>query len=336
MAKLTIVVSQSQGKNPAKRRLEEGIAAALLFDPDVDVSLVPHLYDMPADHSGLLFLRGVNGPLVVLSWLYPRAIRWVLDRQGVKGLEGHSLLRSEGEEDEDEPDEKSPSGIGPQGKVLNRRIWCLDLRAYEDPQPYLDEIKRITAEQSVTTVGLALSLAAGPNRERIAPYLEPQKLIANGAGKPEFEPEETKRRWYPVIDYSRCTNCMECIDFCLFGVYGLDHSGTILVEQQDNCKKGCPACSRVCPANAIVFPQHKTPAIAGASGEVTNLKIDLSKLFGGEEKDPIALAAAERDVELLRDGREAVGATIGLKRQSACKPRDALDDLIDGLDALDL
>ena len=76
--------------------------------------------------------------------------------------------------------------------------------------------------------------------------------------------EETGRRWYPVIDYSRCTNCMECIDFCLFGVYGVDNIETILVEQPDNCRKGCPACSRVCPENAIMFPQHKTPAIAGS------------------------------------------------------------------------
>ena len=76
--------------------------------------------------------------------------------------------------------------------------------------------------------------------------------------------EQTARRWYPVIDFSRCTNCMECIDFCLFGVYGVDRAETILVEQPDNCRKGCPACSRVCPENAIIFPQHKTPGIAGS------------------------------------------------------------------------
>lgn len=344
MAKLTVVVSQSQGKNPAKRHLEEEIAAALLFDPEVDVSLVPHLYDMHAEHSGLLFLRSISGPLVVLSWLYPRATRWVLDRQGVKGLEGTTLLRSADEEEsDDETEDDVATGIGSQGKVPNRRVWCLDLRAYDDPKVYLDEIRRIAAEQSMPTVGLSLSLAGSPHRDRIAPYLEPKKLLSNGSepGPPATEtslPEETKRRWYPVIDYSRCTNCMECIDFCLFGVYGLDHDGLILVEQQDNCKKGCPACSRVCPANAIIFPQHKTPAIAGASGEVTNLKIDLSKLFGGEEKDPLALAAAERDVELLRDGRDAVGMAVGLKKRqsAAAAPRDDLDDLIDGLDALDL
>ena len=44
-------------------------------------------------------------------------------------------------------------------------------------------------------------------------------------------------------------------------------------------------------------------------------------------------------MELQRDGRETVGATVGMpKRQAhaADKPRDDLDDLMDGLDALDL
>jgi NAD-dependent dihydropyrimidine dehydrogenase PreA subunit len=156
----------------------------------------------------------------------------------------------------------------------------------------------------------------------------------------DFSREEPKRRWYPVIDYSRCTNCMECIDFCLFGVYGVDTLDRILVEAQDNCKKGCPACSRVCPENAIIFPQHKTPAIAGAEGEVAGLKIDLSQLFGGlSGKDALEIAAAERDVELLRDGRAAVGMTVGIPKRQTHKPareKDELDALMDGLDALDV
>ena len=123
---------------------------------------------------------------------------------------------------------------------------------------------------------------------------------------PAFEPEKllspANRRWYPVIDYSRCTNCLECLDFCLFGVYGVDKSDRILVETQDNCKKGCPACSRVCPEQAIMFPEYKTPAIAGASvGAIGGLKIDLSKLFGGGEAvDALTQAVAERDQELSR------------------------------------
>jgi hypothetical protein len=130
---------------------------------------------------------------------------------------------------------------------------------------------------------------------------------------------------------------MECIDFCLFGVYGVDQVDRILVEQQDSCKKGCPACSRVCPENAIIFPGHKSPGIAGSNGEVAGLKIDLSKLFGGSSG--LETAVAERDAELVLDGREAVGMSVGLpKRQTAAEPskRDDLDDLMDSLDDLDL
>src|SRR5262249_46733911 len=152
----------------------------------------------------------------------------------------------------------------------------------------------------------------------------PEQLIQQPAG----------RRWYPVIDYSRCTNCMECLDFCLFGVYGVDGHDRILVEQQDNCKKGCPACSRVCPEQAIIFPDYKTPAIAGAPvGAISGLKIDLTKLFGGDGgTDALTQAVAERDRELVNDGREAVGMAVGIPKRQAGKaqgPKDELDNLMD-------
>jgi NAD-dependent dihydropyrimidine dehydrogenase PreA subunit len=156
--------------------------------------------------------------------------------------------------------------------------------------------------------------------------------------QPTVIADEGNRRWYPVIDYSRCTNCMECIDFCLFGVYGVDKVETILVEQPDNCRKGCPACSRVCPENAIIFPQHKTPAIAGSpEGSAGAFKIDLSKLFGAP--DALEQAVLERDVELVAVGRDAVGDAVGLpKRQNekSTEPKDDLDALMDKLDDLDL
>ena len=120
-------------------------------------------------------------------------------------------------------------------------------------------------------------------------------------------------------------------------VYGVDKLDRILVDEQDNCKKGCPACSRVCPENAIIFPGHKSSSIAGAEGEVGDLKIDLSKLFGAP--DALEMAVRERDVELVADGRDAVGMSVGIpKRQADAgdEPRDRLDDLIDGLDDLDL
>ncbi len=348
--KVTVVIAQSPGKNPVKRNVEETIAATLLLDPQVDVSLVPHLYDLTSDHTGMLFLKSVRGDMIVLSWLFPRAARWILDRNGVKGHEGVSLLKPAGDDEEDEgeqePPPERPDAVGA-WDLPDRKIYCLDLRDHAVPQVYLHEIRRIVQECSVQTVDLMGWINGSPAPEQLQRYLNPVGLASTSAGPGAAAAssqgngasgeEITRRRWYPVIDYSRCTNCMECIDFCLFGVYGVDAADRILVEQQDNCKKGCPACSRVCPENAIIFPEHKTPAIAGADvGTATGLKIDLSKLFGA----PSALeqAVLERDTELVADGREAVGMSVGVPKRRAAAPqtRDALDDLMDGLDQLEL
>lgn len=87
-----------------------------------------------------------------------------------------------------------------------------------------------------------------------------------------------------------------------------------------------------------MFPDYKSPAIAGAPvGAISGLKIDLTKLFGGG--DALVIAAKERDKELLRDGRDAVGLTVGIpKRQSDKKdsPKDELDNLMDSLDTLEI
>src|SRR5436190_9856349 len=113
--KVTVVISQSQGKNPTKRHLEEELAATLLFEPELDVSLVPHLYDLSADHSGMLFLKSIPGDMIVLSWLYPRAARWVMDRNGIKGQMGVSLLKPA---DDDEEDESPAEGPQPSADAL--------------------------------------------------------------------------------------------------------------------------------------------------------------------------------------------------------------------------
>ncbi len=93
--------------------------------------------------------------------------------------------------------------------------------------------------------------------------------------------------WFPVIDYSRCTNCMQCLSFCLFDVYGVSQEGKIQVQNNDNCKTNCPACSRVCPEVAIMFPKYQTGPI---NGDVVNdddlrrekMKVDISSLLGGD------------------------------------------------------
>jgi Pyruvate/2-oxoacid:ferredoxin oxidoreductase delta subunit len=93
--------------------------------------------------------------------------------------------------------------------------------------------------------------------------------------------------WFPVIDYSRCTNCMQCLSFCLFDVYGISSAGKIQVRNQDNCKTDCPACSRVCPEVAIMFPKYRHSPINGdqVSGDDVRreaMKVDISALLGGD------------------------------------------------------
>lgn len=79
--------------------------------------------------------------------------------------------------------------------------------------------------------------------------------------------EPVEERWYPVIDYSRCESCGACFQFCIFGVYEREDDGRVSAVEPDNCKAGCPACARICPNSAIMFPLCDDSAIAGAPGE---------------------------------------------------------------------
>lgn len=350
--RLSVVVSQSRSANPKKRALEEEIVAELLGQRGIDVTVIPNLYDLKADGTGMLCLSGISGDLVVCSWLFPRAARWILHRNQILGQEGTTILKSLGESDEEEEeyeDEEKPRVLDT-SQLPPRRIYCLDLRAYDNASTYIEEVQRISQELQTPTLELTQWINGNPKPEQMQRYLQ-NGNTNNGNAAPQPSSanvidEDANRRWYPVIDFSRCTNCLECIDFCLFGVYGIDGQETILVEQPDNCRQGCPACSRVCPENAIIFPQHKTPTIAGSPDVGGPVKIDLSQLFGapdpgapGAEK-AVEVAARERDEQLLLAGRDAVGMDIGIPKRhqdpQADGQQDDLDRLMDSLDECDL
>jgi len=93
--------------------------------------------------------------------------------------------------------------------------------------------------------------------------------------------------WFPVIDFQRCTNCLQCLSFCLFDVYGVDADGHIEVRNEEKCKTNCPACSRVCPDIAILFPKYGKGPINGdevreEDVEKESMKVDISALLGGD------------------------------------------------------
>jgi len=322
--RIAVIISRSQSRNPAKRAMEEDIAAGLLKRRDVDVTVVASLYDLKPNGPVFSALRRIEGDMIVLSWLYPRAAHWTLDQHGIAGRVGETKIAGQDDKDNKpvQPDGETEDRqrVIDDREIPDRKIYCLDLRLHTSSQPYLDEIGRIVAETNDPATGGPAAATEGREANRIE--------------------EDAARRWYPVIDYGRCTNCMECVDFCLFGVYGLDDVDNLLVEQPDNCRKGCPACSRVCPENAIMFPLHKTPAIAGALAEPGGLKIDLSELFGAPEKakDALEIAKRERDGQLVRTDPKAIetsGSVPDREERSHTEPKDELDELLDELDELD-
>jgi Pyruvate/2-oxoacid:ferredoxin oxidoreductase delta subunit len=120
--------------------------------------------------------------------------------------------------------------------------------------------------------------------------LEPDAIISlvekSRGDKPMNEPGKWKP-WFPVIDYTRCTNCMQCLSFCLFDVYGVSEDNKIQVQNNDNCKTNCPACSRVCPEVAIMFPKYQGGPINGDEvneneAKREKIKVDISSLLGGD------------------------------------------------------
>jgi NAD-dependent dihydropyrimidine dehydrogenase PreA subunit len=100
--------------------------------------------------------------------------------------------------------------------------------------------------------------------------------------------------WFPVIDYDRCKNCKQCLNFCLFGVYTLSAEGKVEVRNPANCKTNCPACARLCPQSAIIFPKYTGSPINGdevdesaSAGPDEKMKADLAELLSGNVYDAL-------------------------------------------------
>ncbi|MCI0540620.1 MAG: ferredoxin family protein [Verrucomicrobiales bacterium] len=137
------------------------------------------------------------------------------------------------------------------------------------------------AEDVNGSVSLRFADVTGLDARQIAETVESARGQANAVKHGDWKP------WFPVIDYDRCTNCMQCLSFCLFGVYGVDAEHKIQVQNNDNCKTNCPACSRVCPEAAIMFPKYKSGPINGdvvsdADLQREKMKVDISALLGGD------------------------------------------------------
>jgi len=155
------------------------------------------------------------------------------------------------------------------------------------------------AARSRITLHIGGGLTAGDRATLAAQLLErglevscrnDERGATDSAGpglQPPPIPAPSWKPWFPVIDYSRCTNCMQCLSFCLFDVYGVSADKKIQVQNQSNCKTDCPACSRVCPEVAIMFPKYRHGPINGDEVQADDvrreaMKVDISALLGGD------------------------------------------------------
>jgi len=105
--------------------------------------------------------------------------------------------------------------------------------------------------------------------------------------------------WFPLIDHSRCNTCGQCADFCLFGVYENTDNKVVVVNPQ-GCKNNCPACGRICPQTAIVFPKYEHEgAIAGADtideiAEQQRQQLDIDSILGNNIYQALEMRKAKR------------------------------------------
>jgi Pyruvate/2-oxoacid:ferredoxin oxidoreductase delta subunit len=167
------------------------------------------------------------------------------------------------------------SRVASEGRVAPAdQASLLVLGRFNGPAPW-------QAENADGETNVRFQDITGFDANRVAETVESVRAETHSARHGDWKP------WFPVIDYDRCTNCMQCLSFCLFGVYGVDDQHRIQVQNNDNCKTNCPACSRVCPEAAIMFPKYKAGPINGdvvsdADLQREKMKVDISALLGGD------------------------------------------------------
>lgn len=326
--KLTVIISEARPGEPQRPALQRELAGVLHGWHGVDVAVMPHLYDLAPDGPGVEYLRSVEGDMAVLSHLYPRAAFWVLDANEVRGRLGRSSFWPEADADSAGADSQDAASEQEAAEEARRTIWCIDLREHVEAEPLLAELGRIAAESLGRPVAAAVAANAGV-------------AAGDSNGLTRIE-EVTQPRWYPVVDRGRCGNCLECLNFCLFGVFSTDVSGGLLIEQPDACRDGCPACARVCPSGAIMFPHFTNPAIAGdPKAKPEQRHVTLIDFFGPAPPgtpSPADQAAAEREQAMkeLAEAQRRAGAKRPPAKKPAAPADDDLDRLVDEVDGMDL
>jgi len=127
--------------------------------------------------------------------------------------------------------------------------------------------------------------------------------------------------WFPVIDYERCSRCGQCMNFCLFGVYEPGGDGKVVVKNPRKCKTNCPACARICPEGAIIFPKYEHAPINGgesreAAAEIT--RVEVSELIKGDIYAALRRRSGKERFAAQTDGERALQEREKCASDCAC------------------
>jgi NAD-dependent dihydropyrimidine dehydrogenase PreA subunit len=144
--------------------------------------------------------------------------------------------------------------------------------------------------------------------------------------------------WFPVIDHDLCDDCSKCLDFCLFDVF-VKRGEKVIVENPENCKTNCPACARICPEVAIIFPKHEDEPINGAEVsaehlQLANVAVDVEEAMGSDLYAKLAGRRKNHQVKLLR--REEIRRAISERKACSCSCDNPPLVCIEGLDGAEV
>lgn len=184
--------------------------------------------------------------------------------------------------------------------------------------------------------GTGRPAGGGPLRREGAKVLDPRtesadEIVAAGLDGTGWQP------WFPVIDGDRCKSCRQCLNFCLFGVFGLSGDERVEVQNPARCKTNCPACARVCPQAAIIFPKYPAAPINGDEVTEENLRredmdADLQSRLGGDLYATLRRRAqqAGRRFSAERDQQRALQERLrcACDSKDASRPGDAIQSLM--------
>ncbi|MCD7900209.1 MAG: ferredoxin family protein [Bacteroides sp.] len=129
------------------------------------------------------------------------------------------------------------------------------------------DIRNNTTTEVLSQLNISISFSSGKDFPDFAAIRQEVR---------EFPVENGTDAWYPVLDKTQCSECGKCHDFCLFGVYTVENKQVSVVKPQ-NCKNNCPACARMCPNKAVIFPKYEKSPINGGT--------EMEESFNPEQMD---------------------------------------------------